>query len=420
MHGPGDVNVSVAEDEIGSDETPDEDHVDALRAKVLAHLTDLGFSVTNGHVIAPVAGAKDDIRRLHDDAVRHQRQKAEGALARDEEKCVARLTRGAELDVNAIRPRLVPIGDRRSFESRLWRWVALHWSVPVSAGYGRRIRYLVVDEGHDNAIMGVIGLGDPVFALGARDQWIGWDRDTRGARLTNVMDCFVLGAAAPYNALLGGKLVALLATSTTVRDDFAAKYGHRTSLITGRDPNANLALVTTTSALGRSSVYNRLTKPTGALAYKPLGFTLGSGDFHLAGSLYDELADFVSQTNIEGRTHLNPRWRAGTSRNRREVIQFALVRLGLNPHALRYHGIRREAFAAPLMSNTSEYLRGEDLEPDWSCHTQDEVSAYWLSRWGLPRSRRDETWRTFEPDLWRLYSSPADGPAQVCQSSNVG
>ena len=44
----------------------------------------------------------------------------------------------------------------RSFDGLLWRWLSLHWSIPVSSGYGRRLRFLVVDEGHQGKVIGLI------------------------------------------------------------------------------------------------------------------------------------------------------------------------------------------------------------------------------------------------------------------------
>jgi hypothetical protein len=108
---------------------------------------------------------------------------------------------------------------RRAFDGLLWRWLSLHWSIPVSSGYGRRLRFLVIDNGHHGKVIGLIGLADPVFALGARESWVGWDAPTRSQRLANVMDAYVLGAVPPYSGLLGGKLVALLATS--IREAFS-------------------------------------------------------------------------------------------------------------------------------------------------------------------------------------------------------
>ena len=78
-------------------------------------------------------------------------------------------------------------------------------------------------------------------------------------RLRYVMDLFVLGVVPPYSFLLGGKLVALLATSNEVRTIFERKYAGRNALISHTQHNGTLALLTTTSALGRSSIYNRLT-----------------------------------------------------------------------------------------------------------------------------------------------------------------
>jgi len=63
----------------------------------------------------------------------------------------------------------------------------------------------------------------------------------------------------PYARLLCGKLVALLMTSDEVRDAFSRRYAGRTSRISERPFDGRLVLTTMTSALGRSSRYNRLT-----------------------------------------------------------------------------------------------------------------------------------------------------------------
>ncbi len=259
-----------------------------LRSRVLDHLRAQGFALTDSGVLAAVPDDKDALRRLHEHAVAEQRTAAAKGLWRCEDEFLGRLADPQHLKVHKIRPRLVLVENRRSADGLLWRWASLHWSVPVSAGYGRRLRFLVLDAAHRDALIGVIGLGDPVFALGCRDTWIGWSLADRRERLACLLDAYVLGAVPPYNGLLGGKLVALLAASKTVRDVFARRYGHRRTLIAERDPKAKLALITTSSALGRSSIYNRVTRPDKRLAWEPVGFTAGTGDFHLSGSLYRE------------------------------------------------------------------------------------------------------------------------------------
>ena len=72
------------------------------------------------------------------------------------------------------------------------------------------------------------------------------------------MDAYVLGALPPYNALLGGKLVACLLRSRDIYDDFAKAYGKTTGIISQKEKEARLLVVTTSSSMGRSSVYHRL------------------------------------------------------------------------------------------------------------------------------------------------------------------
>ncbi|GAA3822776.1 hypothetical protein CSO01_09900 [Cellulomonas soli] len=269
------------------------------------------------------------------------------------------------------------------------------------------MRFLVVDEGHGDAVIGLIGLGDPVFGLGARDEWIGWTRAQRGRRLTSVMDAFVLGALPPYSGLLGGKLVALLAGSREIQEIFEQRYGHRTTLIEERDPAAKLAVVTTTSALGRSSIYNRLQRPDRSLAMRPVGYTGGSGDFHLGGELYELLAEYarsVDATRVTG--HRHERWGRPGFRNRREVVQVALDALGLDSRALRMHGVKREIFVYETAQNSAAFLRGEDnsLAP-YPTSSVSDLAEWWKGRWALPRSQAQREWQAFRTESWRLWST---------------
>jgi hypothetical protein len=177
---------------------------------------------------------------------------------------------------------LEPVDTR--FKSDLFRYASLLWSVPVSAGYGRRMRFLVFDDSNGKLI-GLFALGDPVYNLGVRDRWIGWSVAERSDRLYHVMDAYVLGAVPPYSCLLGGKLVALLATSDEVRDAFRARYSGKASQIRKVRHDPHLVLLTTTSALGRSSLYNRLRVDEGP-AFIRLGYTEGWGHFHFSEGVF--------------------------------------------------------------------------------------------------------------------------------------
>jgi hypothetical protein len=378
---------------------------ESLRAKIRQHLLSQGFMIRNDRILAPVTEDKERIRKLHAEAVATGRRSAAPILQPLETRFLSRLASGSEVSPSRIIPALVPIIDRRSFLAKLWRWCALHWSIPVSTGYGRRMRFLVVDISNGDKVIGLIGLADPVFALACREQWVGWSRDERRSRLTCMMDAYVLGAVPPYNRLLAGKLVALLATSTEVRLAFAEKYAHQRTLIADRDPDAQLAAITTSSALGRSSIYNRLTGPDRIKAFIPVGYTSGSGDFHFSGEIYEYLASFAMHVTPEGQTHRHNRWTGQSFRNRREVVQRSLDALGFDSRQLRVHGIRRQVFIAPMMENAVGFLRGVANQPSWRTYSVDDLSEWWRKRWAIGRAARDSSWRDFEPGSWRLWSS---------------
>lgn len=373
----------------------------ALRERIIDSLEAQGFEHRGGLLTPPTFADKEDIRKQNLPAVEIARARAEAPLRRHQARLLRRFARGCEVDPMKFRPKLVPVG-RNSEEELLFRFAKLQWSIPASAGYGRRLRYIVVDKSNDK-LVGVIGLGDPVFALRPRDAWIGWSRDQCRASLHNVMDAFVLGAVPPYSYLLCGKLVALLVTSDEVRSAFAVKYGESSSLITQRELTSRLLLVTTTSALGRSSVYNRL-RYKDRRVFESVGFTRGSGEFHFSNGLYSDIRRFAEQNCTP--TAKQDRWGTGF-RSRREVIRKTLVQVGL-PADWLYHGLEREVFVVPMGSKIREVLRGDAKQARWHHASVREIGDWYRERWMLPRAARDARYRDFDPASLQLW-----GPCNV-------
>ncbi len=371
---------------------------ESLRAKIISSLTQQGFDVTEAGIQTPDQTDKDLIRKLHSVAVEH-RVKRGSALRPKEPTLIERIAKGDEVDPERIAPRLAEVIPD-SEDELLFRYAALHWSIPVSSGYGRRIRFLIIDN-HNNKLIGIIGLGDPVFGLGARDQWVGWNAAQRRNRLRHILDAYVLGAVPPYTELLGGKLVAMLAASVEVREAFERKYAAKTALISGVKGDARVAIITTTSALGRSSIYNRL-RFRDRLLFVPTGFTTGSGEFHFANGLYSEVQAFA--TTFCKPTAKNGKWGAGF-RSRREVIRKALAELGL-PDTLIYHGVQRQVYLVPLARNAQSFLRGDEEELDYYCQDADSLFEYFKSRWLLPRAERTQAYREFDPASYLLWHRP--------------
>ncbi|MDE2795449.1 MAG: DUF4338 domain-containing protein [Gemmatimonadota bacterium] len=387
-HNPGIESIGVPNTELAN----------RIRSRIFRSLKKQGFELREGRLAPPDIRDKSQLRRLHQEAVIHNRARSRAGLERHEERLLSRVASGREVVPADVKPVLVEV-EPRSNEELLFRYARLHWSIPVSAGYGRRLRFVVYDEANGKLI-GIIGMGDPVFGLGPRDRWIGWDVAARKNRLKCVMDLFVLGAVPPYSQLLCGKLMALLATSTEVQEAFRSKYGGRKAYISGRTFDGRLALLTTTSALGRSSLYNRL-RYRGRTVFESVGFTSGSGDFHFSNGFYGDLRELAVQ-HCEA-TAKHPSW-GGGFRNRRELVRKTLPLLGLSTR-LQYHGVQREVFAVPLAENARAFLRGEESELEYYGWRADDLFAWFRKRWLLPRADRDQRYREFERESYRLWGT---------------
>ncbi len=353
-----------------------------LKRRLRRHLTSLGFRKAQDGSLTPPGTGKDSIRTIH--AVqRNDRIAANRPFILERlPQLVKYFASGEDIDPAHISPILQRISSG-TWEGDLFRLASLTWSVPVSNGFGRRIRYLVWDE-HNGKLIGIIAIGDPVFNLSVRDNLIDWDVTARAERLVNIMDAYVLGALPPYNALLAGKMVACLVRSRDIYNDFSKAYGNTTGIISHQEKRARLLAVTTSSSMGRSSVYNRL-KLGGIEYFRPIGYTGGWGHFHIPDGLFEDLRDYLRLT---GHSYADkhqfgegPNWRLRTTRA-------ALVALGFHNDTLR-HGIQREVFICELASNALKMLHSGLGRPNLkSLLSAEEVANLAVERWMLPRSQR--------------------------------
>jgi hypothetical protein len=296
---------------------------------------------------------------------------------------------GRQVDPEAITPELVEVKSD-SEESRLFRFACLLWSVPVSQGFGRRIRFLIRDK-QNGQLIGLFALGDPVFNLSARDKWIGWKFEDRKDRLTHIMDAYVVGSVPPYSQLIGGKLVAALMGSKEVKDVYERKYLGLQAVISGKENRARLVLLTTTSAMGRSSLYNRLAIPNGPRFIR-IGETRGFGHFHLSGEIFEQMRSYLEAIGhpyaAGNRFGMGPNWKI-------RVARTALEKIGLDADDILNHGIAREVYAVPLAHNWQEILLGTQKNVRSSVLSAPEIMEFCLDRWILPRASRDKRYKSF-------------------------
>ncbi|WP_411066712.1 Druantia anti-phage system protein DruA [Vibrio alginolyticus] len=357
-----------------------------LKRKLREHLHSLGFTKSeDGSLLAP-GNSKEVIRSMHQAQRKERLEASRNFIVNNYDKLLGYFASGSDIVPERISPVLERV-DSKAWSGDLFRLASLTWSVPVSNGFGRRLRYLVWDESNGK-LMGLIAIGDPVFNLAVRDNYIGWNTHDRSDRLVNVMDAYVLGAIPPYNSLLCGKLIASLLRTQDLYNDFSSKYGSTTGVISKSEKKANLLAVTTSSSMGRSSVYNRV-RLNNTEYLKSLGYTGGWGHFHIPEWLFKELREYLREKDHRYADQYSfgqgPNWRL-------RATKAALSTLGFKADLLK-HGIQREVFISQLAENSLDILRTGQGVPDISnLKSSGEVAESALQRWVIPRAAWDKSY----------------------------
>jgi hypothetical protein len=223
---------------------------------------------------------------------------------------------------------------------------------------------------------------------------------------TAIVDLMVCGAVAPYNELLGGKLVAALAVSPEVIEQYKRRYGSAASLIassmSGRRivRRADLVFVGTTSIYGtRPSQYDRISIPCQliggkvgeVLRYKYLANTKGMGSFQFGSSTKQAIEKYV-EAQENGKRRVNNVFGEGANPKIR-ALREGLVKLGFSEE-LMTHGLQKCAYGVSLVSNLRDYLLGIAKRPKYVFKSGDAIKAsraiasWWMSRWVRARLER--------------------------------
>lgn len=286
-----------------------------------------------------------------------------------------------ELELREVRP--------ESHEERLFRWWNMvWWSMPYQHAYGRQMRFILWDRGH-NAPFGLIHLQSPLLRMKPRDEYLDIPPERLDHWANMSMNAQRIGALPPYNDLIGGKMVALALTANEIRDTYKRKYEGKRTVMEGRVLKPDLLFVTTTSAFGKSSMYDRL-RYGDELAAIPIGSTKGAGTFHMPEVLAREIYLMLRERGVDTSTSYGH----GPSRKVR-LFKAAFSHLGMSGFYM--HGIKREAYLFPLSRNIRDVIHGCE-RPVWIDRTFDDIAAYWKERWAVPRAGRLDRWRKFDKE----------------------
>jgi hypothetical protein len=355
----------------------------SLRKKIIKVLIEQGFKI-NPH-LRPGGNSKTTYKRIQKPAKVEQISYHKNFLLASTDIAKMYCKNGEDINPNKIILELRELSPN-SLEEILYKWWNfIWWSIPFQRSYGRQMRFLLWDITHD-APFGLICLQSPVLKISVRDDSLGIPKDELDIWVNRSMNAQRVGALPPYNELLGGKMVALSLTSNEIREAYRNKYKSYITLIEGRKLKPDLLFITTTSAFGRSSIYNRL-KYKGEVVAECLGYTQGSGSFHIPEELYEEILEMLSRKGIDiarGYGH-------GPSR-KLKLISLGLAYLKLS--GFEYHGIKREFYLFSLVKNLKEVIQ-DGRRPIYVNRPFNELVDYWKERWAIPRAERMPEWKNF-------------------------
>jgi hypothetical protein len=222
---------------------------------------------------------------------------------------------------------------------------------------------------------------------------------------TEIADLTVCGAIPPYNALLGGKLVGMLAVSPTVVRAYHERYGGSpseiASALAGRaiKRRSHLVFVGTTSLYGSgSSQYNRLRIPAavldghGDVFFRALGRSRSFGTSHLSNDAVTALVQLAEQSRTGVR--VNSIFGEGVNPKLRK-IRDGFELLGWPADDLLKHGRQRIVYGVSLVDNLLPYLLGLERRPRYVFSRSipndiERIRDWWHVRWMAKRIKSDE------------------------------
>lgn len=352
-----------------------------LKKEVNSILKKEGYRVRNG--IFSLEGNNREIKRnVHLVAKAERIAKHEDFIEAKIEVIKKYLINGRDLDVEKIKPKIIEVKSNSKWEDLFRWWNLVWWSLPYEHAYGRQMRFIVWDDYH-KAPIGLIGLQSPILSWSVRDKYLEIPYKKRDYWVNQSLSAQRLGALPPYNYILGGKLVAYLMTTNAIRKKFRMKYENQKTVLKRRQIPGRLLFITTTGAYGKSSVYTRL-KFEGEYVAKFIGYSKGSGSFHISNNLYEKLVKYLDSKGYDARRGFG----SGPSRKLRLIDQ-ALNLLGFENGAT--HGVQRAVYLFPLVKNLKEIIQ-KNAKPKWVYRNVNDMTNFWRERWAKRRIEKDNTY----------------------------
>lgn len=279
-------------------------------------------------------------------------------------------------EIGSLEP-YVEIVDDNPKEATRWTEIRkLIHTMEFQANPGRNVKCYVKDR-TSGKILGQICLGSDITSLGVRDEYIGWTKEDKfqKGKLNNTTIATTIVSTQPFGYnMLGGKLIAAMATSPEIRDYWKQKYDN---VLIG---------VGTTSLYGIHSQYN------GIPHFKTLGESKGMISIKPDDSVYDPWHQWLKENKADWyKEHImDERERNGANmgydRNgpvsgiKQKIIQAIYKELGIKGNAYN-HGFQRGVYFAQMYENGNDFLCSKIEEKELILKDKFKQGNEYTNRW---------------------------------------
>jgi hypothetical protein len=275
-------------------------------------------------------------------------------------------------DYLKLKPRLQYTNGEDFTDLRVFTHTMKHVS-----NIGRNLHYLVVDD-VSSKYLGVVSITSDFLNLRPRDDHIGWEEDAKTYGMINhTAICSCIAPVQPFGFnYVGGKLLALLCLSDTIRHDWEKRYGDK------------LAGVTTTSLYGNTKA-GGLSQYDNLKYWKKMGFTQGKMSFVPSKSTHGLMLSWLKKHYHRKyfEWYVAKRESGLPFKREHQNRAFAFIYSKLKiPATIRETSHQRGIYFAPLYENTNEFLRGEtkDLTTYFDSNIE-SLTELWKNKYARQR-----------------------------------
>ena len=231
---------------------------------------------------------------------------------------------------------------------------------------GRLIKVMVKDETTDK-VLGIITYGSDLVSVECREQHIGWSKDDKH-KLKKLNHTAVVSSIVPVQPvgfnMLGGKLIASVATTDFIRKIWKDKYGDE------------LVGLTTTSLFGSYSMYNNLPQ------WKKVGTSKGKVYIKPDDEIYLYWLKWVRENHRDKYDEIMKGLKTSA---KQKMLSFIYSQLGIKPTDY-FVNQQRGVYFCPFYANTNQFLRNEIDASDLKIKPQIEGGMDYINNWWVPKA----------------------------------